>query len=60
MNLVIGKSGSSITLDDVISYTVTNKDNPTIQVVHKSGDSVHVDIIQSQDALNAGTTDFGS
>lgn len=60
MNLIIGKSGSSITLDGVISYTVTNKDNPTIQVVHKSGDSVHVDIIQTQDALNAGTTDFDS
>lgn len=60
MNLIIGKSGSQITLENVISYTVTNKDNPTIQVVHKSGDSVHVDIIQSQDALNAGTTEFGS
>lgn len=60
MNLIIGKPGSSITLENVISYTVTNKDNPTIQVVHKSGDSVHVDIIQTQDALNAGTTDFGS
>ena len=60
MNLIIGKSGSSITLDGVISYTVTNKDNPTIQVVHKSGDSVHVDIIQTQDALNAVTNDFDS
>lgn len=60
MNLIIGKSGSQITLENVISYTVTNKDNPTIQVVHKSGDSVHVDIIQSQDALNAGTTEFDS
>ena len=59
MNLVIGKSGTSTTIEDVVSYTATNKDNPTNQVVHKSNNVVHVDIIQSQSILNAGTTSFG-
>lgn len=60
MNLIIGKSGTSETIEGVISYTITNKDNPTIQIVHKTADTVHVDILQSEGILNAGTTDFGS
>lgn len=59
MNLIIENSEPTpdITLEGVISYTITNKDNPTIQIVHKSGDAVHVDIHQSPATLNT-TNDF--
>lgn len=55
----MGKMGSQINLENVVSFTVVNKDNPTIQVIHKSGDTVHVDMIQSTEILNMGANNFG-
>lgn len=59
MTIVLGKMGTSSTINNVVSFTLVNKENPTVQVIHKSGDTVHVDMIQSQEILNINANTFG-
>ena len=59
MTIVLGKQGTSSTIENVVSFTLVNKDNPTVQVIHKSGNTVHVDMIQSQEILNINANTFG-
>lgn len=46
-NLIKGSSASSVT--GVIGINILDGEKPTIQVIHKSGDTVHCDLYQSED-----------
>lgn len=47
VNLIKGSTASSVT--GVIGINVLDGEKPTIQVIHKSGDTVHCDLYQSED-----------
>lgn len=47
VNLIKGSSASSVT--GVIGINVLDGDKPTIQIIHKSGDTIHCDLFQSED-----------
>lgn len=49
--------GSSITsYTNVIAVTVSDTDAPTVQIIYKSSDFIHVDTIQSKDITAVAIT----
>ena len=53
-NLIKGSSASSVT--GVIGINILDGEKPTIQVIHKSGDTVHCDLYQSADYTQMSVT----
>lgn len=47
VNLVKGSSATAV--NGVIGINVLDGEKPTIQIIHKSGDTVHCDLYQSED-----------
>lgn len=42
-------SSQSQNISGVIGVNVLDGDKPTIQVIHKTGDTIHCDLFQSED-----------
>ena len=59
MNLVVVRGSTESTISNVVSFTLVNKDNPTVQIIHKSGDTVHVDMMQSDEITAIRANTFG-
>lgn len=49
MIISIMSSSQSQNITGVIGVNVLDGDKPTIQVIHKTGDTIHCDLFQSKD-----------
>jgi hypothetical protein len=49
MIISIMSSSQSQNITGVIGVNVLDGDKPTIQVIHKTGDTIHCDLFQSED-----------
>lgn len=56
MVVSIGKGGSYTSYTNVIAITVSDSDTPTVQIIYKSGEFIHVDTIQSKDITTVTIT----
>lgn len=52
----ISKGGSTTSYTNVIAVTVSDSDAPTVQIIYKSGEFIHVDTIQSKDITTVTIT----
>lgn len=54
MLVTISKGASASSYTNVIALTVSDKDTPCVQIIYQSGDTIHVDTIQSDDITQVG------
>ena len=54
VNITKGTNITSYT--NVIAVTVSDTDAPTVQIIYKSNDFIHVDTIQSKDITSVAIT----
>ena len=52
----ISKGTSITSYTNVIAVTVSDADSPTVQIIYKSSDFIHVDTIQSKDIKKVSIT----